>query len=117
MRERSKLRLGYACFWLMRALSLLRVWAFHKDGVNWLRSLNLESVKCYLHVMDVLNFEIRHLSLELRRMAGIDDDVRLPMTITRIGYYTGFAKAEIGDVNHFKSGERLQPLYCTRMKA
>jgi len=54
------------------------------------------------------NGEIRRLSLDLRRMAGLDEDVRLLMTIPGIGYYTALlVKAEVGDVRRFKSGDHL----------
>jgi len=40
--------------------------------------------------MEVLNVEIRRLRLDLMRLAGLDEDVRLLMTIPGIGYYTAF---------------------------
>ena len=36
----------------------------------------------------VLNGEIRRLSRELKQLAGLDEDVRLLMTIPGVGYYT-----------------------------
>ncbi len=81
---------------------------FTRRGVDWLRSLCLESIDCYLRVMEVLNGEIRRLSLELKRIAGEDEDVRLLMTIPGFGYYTALlVKAEIGDISRFKSGDHL----------
>lgn len=81
---------------------------FTRKGVDWLRSLCLEPVDCYLRVMEPLNFEVRRLSVELKGLAGIDEDVRLLMTIPGIGYYTALLiKAEIGDVSRFKSGDSL----------
>ena len=35
----------------------------------------------------VLNGEIRRLSLELKELAGLDEDVRLLMAIPGFGYY------------------------------
>ena len=56
----------------------------------------------------VLNGEIRRLSRELKQLAGLDEDVRLLMTIPGLGYYLALlVKAEIGDVNRFKSGDHL----------
>jgi len=49
---------------------------FTREGVDWLRSLGLKPIDCYLRVMEVLNGEIRRLSLELKRMAGEDEDVK-----------------------------------------
>jgi len=81
---------------------------FTRKGVDWLRSLGLEPVDCYLRVMESLNFEIRRLSLDLKGLAGLDKDVKLLMTIPGIGYYTALLiKAEIGDVYRFKSGDHL----------
>jgi transposase len=58
--------------------------------------------------MEPLNFEIRRLSLDLKGLAGLDEDVKLLMTIPGIGYYTALlVKAEIGDVNRFRSGDHL----------
>jgi len=59
---------------------------FTRNGVEWLQSLGFEPIECFLRVMEVLNVEIRRLSLELRRMAGEDEDVRLLMTIPGIGW-------------------------------
>jgi hypothetical protein len=54
--------------------------------------------------MEHLNFEIRRLSLDLKGLAGLDEDVKLLMTILGIGYYMALLiKAETGDVNRFKS--------------
>lgn len=81
---------------------------FTRKGFDWLGSLVLEPVDCYLRVMEVLNGEIRRLSFELRNMAGDDEDVKLLMTIPGLGYYLALlVKAEIGDVNRFKSGDHL----------
>lgn len=41
-------------------------------------------------------------------MAGLDEDVRLLMTVPGVGYYTALlVKAEMGDVNRFRSGDHL----------
>jgi hypothetical protein len=77
---------------------------FTRKGFDWLRSLGLEPIDCYLRLIVVLNGEIRRLSRELKQLAGLDDDVRLLMTIPGVGYYTALlVKAEIGDVNRFRS--------------
>jgi transposase len=83
---------------------------FTRKGVDWLESLGLEPVNCYLRLIMAFNGEIRRLSFDLRRMAGLDEDVRLLMTIPGVGYYTALlVKAETGDVNRFRSGEH----YCS----
>jgi len=60
---------------------------FTRKGVDWLRSLGLEPIDCYLRVIMVLNGEIRRLSLELKQLAGLDEDARLLMSIPGFGYY------------------------------
>ena len=50
---------------------------FTRKGVEWLHSLNLEPIECYLRILEVLNGEIRLLSRQLRRLARDDEDVRL----------------------------------------
>ena len=81
---------------------------FTRKGVEWLHSLNLESVECYLRILEVLNGEIRLLSRQLRRLARDDEDVSLLMSIPGVGYYLALLiKAEIGDVSRFKSGDHL----------
>ena len=79
---------------------------FTRKGVEWLHSLNLEPVECYLRILEVLNGEIRCLSRQLRRLARDDEDVRLLMSIPGVGYYLALLiKAEIGDISRFKSGD------------
>jgi transposase len=81
---------------------------FTRTGVEWLKSLGLEPVECYLRLIKPLNREILRLSRELRAMARDDPDVRLLMTIPGVGYYIGLLiKAEIGDVSRFSSGDHL----------
>ena len=49
-------------------------------------------------------------SFDLRRMAGLDEDVRLLMTIAGVSYYTALlVKTETSDVIRFRSGEH----YCS----
>ena len=83
---------------------------FTRKGFDWLGSLNLEAVNCYLRLILAFNGEVRRLSLELKRLAGLDEDVRLLMTVPGVGYYTALLiKAETGDVSRFKSGRH----YCS----
>jgi transposase len=81
---------------------------FTRKGVEWLSSLNLEPVECYLRLMAPHRREMLHLSRELRAMARDDPDVELLMTIPGVGYYIGLLiKAEVGDVSRFGSGDHL----------
>jgi transposase len=55
-----------------------------------------------------LSREILGLSKELRALARDDPDVRLLETIPGVGYYIALLiKAEVGDVNRFKSKDHL----------
>ena len=81
---------------------------FTRRGVEWLRGLGLDSLDSYLRVMDTLKEEIRLLSRELRHLAAGHEDVRLLMTIPGVGYYIALlVKAEIGDINQFRTGDQL----------
>jgi len=81
---------------------------FTEKGVEWMRSLGLEPVDCYLRLIEPLKSEVRMLSRDLKREAGKDPDVSLLMTIPGVGYYIALlVKAEIGDVNRFPDAERL----------
>jgi len=81
---------------------------FTGKGVEWMRSLGLEPVDCYLRLIEPLKSEVRMLSRDLKREAGKDPDVSLLMTIPGVGYYIALlVKAEIGDVRRFSSGDHL----------
>jgi transposase len=81
---------------------------FTLKGVEWLRSLNVESIDSYLRIMSVFDEEIRLLSKQLLGLAKEDEDVKLLMAIPGIGYYSAsLVKSEIGDVNRFPFGDRL----------
>jgi transposase len=81
---------------------------FTLKGVEWLGSLNLESVDSYLRIMNIFNMEIKVLSKQLLGLAENDEDVRLLMTVPGVGYYSALlVKSEIGDINRFPFGERL----------
>jgi transposase len=81
---------------------------FTAKGVEWLRSLKLEPVDCYLRLIQPLKEEVKLVSGDLKRSAGKDDDVQLLMTIPGVGYYVALlVKAEIGDVRRFSSGDHL----------
>jgi transposase len=81
---------------------------FTAEGVEWLRSLGLEPVDCYLRLMDPLKEEVKRVSGDLKRMAGKDADVQLLMTIPGVGYYIAvLVKAEVGEIRRFRDGDRL----------
>ena len=81
---------------------------FTIDGLEWLRSLNLEPISMYLRLVEALDKEIHILSTELKERASGDEDVELLTTIPGIGYYSALLiKSEIGEIDRFPSGEKL----------
>ena len=81
---------------------------FTRKGVEWLHSLDLDSVESYLPVMSVLSEQVERLSKELRQAAPADEDARLLMTIPGIGYYSALLiKSEVGRIDRFPDGEHL----------
>jgi transposase len=81
---------------------------FTSKGVEWLHSLQLDSVESYLPIIQSLNVQIGKLSKELQALAPEDEDVRLLMTIPGVGYYSALlVKSEIGDISRFPDGEKL----------
>ncbi len=81
---------------------------FTAKGVEWLRSLKLEPVDCYLRLIEPLKEEVKLVSGDLKRSAGKDAEVQLLMTIPGVGYYVALlVKSEIGDVRRFSSGDHL----------
>jgi len=81
---------------------------FTLSGVEWLRSLNFESIDSYLRIMDIFNREIKLLSGQLEGLAEEDEDVKLLITVPGIGYYSALLmKSEIGDISRFPFPERL----------
>ena len=60
VRERAKLMTKIRRVLAYERLKPLREYGlFTRKGVEWLHSLNLESVECYLRILEVLNGEIR----------------------------------------------------------
>jgi len=81
---------------------------FTSKNLEWLHSLQLDSVESYLPVISTLDIQIRKLSKELQALAPQDEDVKLLMTIPGIGYYSALlVKSEIGDISRFPDGEKL----------
>ena len=54
---------------------------FTKKGIEWLRSLGIESINRYLDVMEILNEKIREISLEIKEIAKENEDAKLLATI------------------------------------
>jgi transposase len=109
VRQRAKLKVKIKSILLYEGIkSPSGLGLFTLKGVEWLRSLNFESIDSYLRIMNTFNREIKLLSKQLLGLAEEDEDVKLLMTIPGIGYYSALlVKSEIGDINRFPFGERL----------
>jgi transposase len=81
---------------------------FTSKNLEWLHSLQLDSIESYLPVISTLDTQIGKLSKELQAIAPQDDDVRLLMTIPGIGYYSALlVKSEVGEISRFPDSEKL----------
>jgi len=86
---------------------------FGTKGTEWLRNLQLPSIEktilnSNLDLLDSLNRQIEHISLEIASIAVDQENVKLLMTLPGIDYYAAMVIAnEIGDVTRFPEANRL----------
>ena len=81
---------------------------FTSKNLEWLHSLQLDSIESYLPVISTLDTQIGKLSKELQAIAPQDENVKLLMTIPGIGYYSALlGKSEVGEISRFPDGEKL----------
>ncbi len=86
---------------------------FGKQGIEWLRSLQLPSIEktilqSNLELLEALNSQIDKINLEIAPIAVDKDDVKLLMTLPGIDYYAAMVIAnEIGDVTRFLEANKL----------
>jgi len=81
---------------------------FTKKGIDWLRSLGIESINKYLDVMEILNEKITEISLKIKEISKENEDAKLLMSIPGINYYSAMLiLAEIGDVKRFSDSHKL----------
>jgi transposase len=86
---------------------------FGKKGRSWLESIELRPVymmelRGYLHILDILNEEIRMVSREIDEQAKADVRAMILKTHPGIGYYSALLiLAEIGDIARFPSPNHL----------
>ena len=86
----------------------LKVPLFTRRGRELLRGLGIGAVNQLLSVMEVLDVQIREVSVEIEGLARGNADALLLTTIPGVGYYNALLLvAEIGDVNRFPDSERL----------
>jgi transposase len=86
---------------------------FGKQGLEWLRTLQLPSIdrtilNSDLALLDSLQTQIQNMNIEIAKLASNQEDVKLLMTMPGIDYYSAMIiSSEIGDVRRFSSAEKL----------
>lgn len=86
---------------------------FGKGGVQWLRSLELNSLDRlmldnHLNHIESLNLQVRRVDEEIRSKASQDEDVRLLLSMTGVDVYTALLiRSEIGSIGRFPDYKKL----------
>jgi len=86
---------------------------FGKQGMNWLKTLQLPSIEktilnSNLKLLEALNDQIEKINLGIASNAVNKEDVKLLMTLPGIDYYAAMVIAnEIGDVTRFSEANKL----------
>ena len=86
---------------------------FGKQGLEWLRSLQLPTIdqqilQSSLHVVETLTEQIREMDIQIAKDATSEEKAKLLMTMPGVDYYAAMVLlSEIGDVHRFNSDERL----------
>ncbi len=86
---------------------------FGKQGLGWLRSLQLPTpdqqiLQSSLQVVETLNEQIRSMDIQIAKDATSEEKAKLLMTMPGVDYYAAMVLlSEIGDVHRFSSDEKL----------
>jgi transposase len=86
---------------------------FGKEGLEWLRSLNLSAtddhiLKSNLQILEALNEQIRGADIQIAKDAVNEAQAKILMTMPGVDYYAAMILlSEIGDVKRFASPEKL----------
>jgi transposase len=85
---------------------------FGKQGLEWLRSLNLPTVdqqilQSNLQILQRLSTEIQNADVQIAKDAVNEDQAKLLMTMPGVDYAAMILLSEIGDVKRFASPEKL----------
>jgi transposase len=86
---------------------------FGKEGLEWLRNLNLPSIdqqilQSNLQILETLNAETRNADVQIAKDAVNEEQAKLLMTMPGVDYYAAMILlSEIGDVKRFASPEKL----------
>ncbi len=81
---------------------------FNNKGKNWLCSLNISALECYLPILETYDKQIKELDRLIKTEGLKYDEVKLLITIDGVGIYSGLIIfSEIGDITRFPSEEKL----------
>jgi transposase len=86
---------------------------FGKEGIEWLRSLQLPTpdhqiLQSNLQILETVNAEVRNADIQIAKDATTEDQAKLLMTMPGVDYYAAMVLlSEIGDVHRFNSDEKL----------
>jgi transposase len=86
---------------------------FGKQGLEWLRSLQLPTpdqaiLQSSLQVVETLNQQTRNMDIQIAKDAASEEKAKLLMTMPGVDYYAAMVLlSEIGDVHRFSSDEKL----------
>jgi transposase len=86
---------------------------FGKQGLEWLRSLQLQTVdqqilQSNLQLLDTLNDQVQNADLQIAKDAVNEEQVKLLMSMPGVDYYAAMVLlSEIGDVKRFPTPEKL----------
>jgi len=86
---------------------------FGKEGLEWLRSLNLPRIdqqilQSNLQIIETVTAEIRNADIQIAKDAVNEEQAKLLMTMPGVDYYAAMILlSEIGDVKRFASREKL----------
>jgi transposase len=86
---------------------------FGKQGVEWLRNLQLPTpdhqiLQSNLQILETLNAELQNADIQIAKDAATEDQAKLLMSMPGVDYYAAMILlSEIGDVKRFASPEKL----------
>ncbi|KXA91000.1 hypothetical protein AKJ57_02880 [candidate division MSBL1 archaeon SCGC-AAA259A05] len=86
--------------------------SYNGEGMEWLRSLETDSINDYLDMVEALNDPIERITKEIKKEARATEEAKLLMTIPGIGFVWSLTlTTELGDVERF-FGPNEVPAYA-----
>lgn len=86
---------------------------FGKSGLSWVASLEVGELdrlllENHLSLVESINMQIRKVDAAIGKMACLDEDVRLLLSLTGIDVYSALLiRSEIGSITRFSSHKKL----------